>query len=304
MKKTLILAAVFITGLGFAPHVLAAGFTALAPITGLTDTTGAVNSQDLANFFNNLYKYLVGLAGILAVIEIIWGGLEISTKDSVSKKSDGRERIIQALLGLVLVLSPYLVFYIINPSILNLSLNLPPINLAIPGVVDTKPPITGGCTPTPNSSPYLETAVCTNLTFATDYSCKQTMLQLYTPACTLIDANNICQQTPYKVYCTGKTLTLTYYQPYSTGGSRVLVGSLVVIPSDQAAETEFKNGCAGAGGVFTSELTASAKFLTLGGNIAPSLFTSCSGYQGITYDPTKYGGVVCLGQNLSCNAPS
>jgi hypothetical protein len=106
------------------------GFTALAPISGLTDqsVTSVVNSNSLATFFNNLYKYLIGLAAILAVIEIIWGGLEISTKDSISKQSDGKNRIRQAIWGLVLILSPVIVFSIINPSILNLSLNLPPLD--------------------------------------------------------------------------------------------------------------------------------------------------------------------------------
>ncbi|MDB5244828.1 MAG: hypothetical protein JWN18_698 [Parcubacteria group bacterium] len=101
------------------------GFTALAPIPGLTDqsNTAVVNSTSLANFLNNLYKYLIGLAAVIAIIEIIWGGLEISTKDSVSKQSDGKNRIYQAVLGLILVLLPALVFSIINPSILNLSIN-------------------------------------------------------------------------------------------------------------------------------------------------------------------------------------
>ena len=82
----------------------------------------------LATFFNNLYKYLIGLAAALAVIMIIWGGLEYSTQDSISKKSDGKQRIYDAIFGLVLVLSPVLVFSIINPSILNLSLNLKPLD--------------------------------------------------------------------------------------------------------------------------------------------------------------------------------
>ena len=105
------------------------GFTALAPIPGLTDANSAVaNSASLAVFFNNLYKYLIGLAAALAVIEIIWGGIEISTKDSVPLKMKGKERIYGAVFGLVLVLSPVVVFSIINPSILNLSVNLPPLN--------------------------------------------------------------------------------------------------------------------------------------------------------------------------------
>lgn len=126
MKKTIVVSIACLV-LGFAPHVFAQGFVPLAPIPGLTQGVTA-NSAGLATFFNNLYKYIIGLAAILAVIEIIWGGLEYSTQDSVSKKSDGKERIYQAIFGLVLVLSPVLVFSIINPSILNLSLNLPKLD--------------------------------------------------------------------------------------------------------------------------------------------------------------------------------
>lgn len=121
------------------------GFTALAPIPGLTDpsSTSVVNQGSFANFFNNLYKYLIGLAAVLAVIMIIWGGLEISTKDSVSKQSDGKARIYNAIFGLVLVLSPVLVFSIINPSILNLSINLPKLDTTS----RTVSPVSTGMTP-------------------------------------------------------------------------------------------------------------------------------------------------------------
>lgn len=103
-------------------------FVPLAPIPGLT--TGAVaTSAGTANFLKNLYVYLIGLAAVLAVVEIIWGGLEIATKDSVSKKSDGKKRIWQALMGLALVLSPALVFGIINPAILNMSVAMAPLNV-------------------------------------------------------------------------------------------------------------------------------------------------------------------------------
>jgi len=107
--------------------VLAQEFVPLAEIPGLTDPVTA-NAPGFAIFFNNLYKYLIGLSAVLAVIMIIWGGLEYSTQDSISKKSDGKERIYAAIFGLVLVLSPVLVFSIINPAILNLSLNLEPVD--------------------------------------------------------------------------------------------------------------------------------------------------------------------------------
>lgn len=110
---------------GFAPHAFAQGFVPLAPIPDLTQGVVA-NSAGLASFFNNLYKYLIGLAAALAVIMIIWHGIEIAlNKEDVSKLMDSKGKIYNAIFGLVLVLSPVLVFSIINPSILNLSLNLP-----------------------------------------------------------------------------------------------------------------------------------------------------------------------------------
>lgn len=104
------------------------GFVPLAPISNLTTGAG-VNSPDLANFFNALYKYLIGASAVLAIIMIMWGGMEISTQDSIGAHSEGRERITQAILGLVIVLSPVLVFTIINPAILNLSIGLKPLDI-------------------------------------------------------------------------------------------------------------------------------------------------------------------------------
>lgn len=144
MKKILLISIIFLfLGSGLTPLALAAtdapaqlspkesGFVPIAPIPGLTEG-GAATSGNLAEFFNNLYKYLIGLAAVLAIVEIIWGGLEYATQDIPGAKKEGKEKIQQAILGLILVLSPALVFSIINPSILDLSLNLPPLKLTVP----------------------------------------------------------------------------------------------------------------------------------------------------------------------------
>lgn len=125
--------------------VSAQGFVPLAEIPGLTQGVTA-NTEGLANFFNNLYKFAIGMASVLAVIMIIWGGLQYATQDIPGAKNEGKERILQAILGLVLVLSPALVFSLINPSILNLSVNLPPL--------DTK---SGGAAPAPAPAPRPQT---------------------------------------------------------------------------------------------------------------------------------------------------
>ncbi len=126
MTKMIWTSVIFLT-LGYASHAFAQGFVPIAPIPGLTDG-GAANSNNFADFFNNLYKYLIGIAAVIAVIQITWSGIDIAmNRDNVSTMLDEKGKIYNAVLGLVLVLSPALVFAIINPNILKLSLNLPPI---------------------------------------------------------------------------------------------------------------------------------------------------------------------------------
>lgn len=152
MRKTFLVVSA-LSCLAVASTAFAQGFVPLAPIPGLTDETSAtavLNSKSFATFFNYLYKYAIGLSAVLAVIMIIWGGLEISTQDSVSSHAAGKERIQQAILGLVLVLSPALVFSIINPSILNLSLSLGRLDLKCNG---------GSCAINPATTPYIQNSV-------------------------------------------------------------------------------------------------------------------------------------------------
>ena len=89
-------------------------FVPLASVPGLTDTP----TNNLSAFFNNLYKFCIGAAAVLAILEITLGGFKVMSGDSVTAHSAGRDQIVGAILGLVLVLSPFLVFSIINPSIL------------------------------------------------------------------------------------------------------------------------------------------------------------------------------------------
>ena len=253
MKKFFFIASGFIF-LGMIPHVLAAqNFIPLAGIPGLTQNV-PVSSAGLATFFNNLYKYLIGLAAILAVIEIIWGGIEYSTQDSISKKSDGKKRITQAILGLVLVLSPVIVFSIINPSILNLSLNLPPIKpvgqaTSTPsGTAATQQtaPVTGCKTVTSGS--YIETAICSSQNSASAYDCKNG-LKLTVPLCKTYTSTTppVCADTSVSVYCNGKTLELAVYNATYFFG---LIGgwSSTITPRDAQAESAYASGCTADGG--------------------------------------------------------
>ena len=252
MKKILIIA-ITLLFVGLVPHVFAEtqGFTALAPIPNLTDANSAVaNSSSLANFFNNLYKYLIGLAAVLTVIVIIYEGIKIATnKENVSSLMDSKSRIWQAIIGLALVLSPVLVFSIINPSILNLSLNLPVLDTATrtgngggtptqtPTVVDAN-----GCTV--HEGEFLETAVCpTNI--ASDYNCKNG-LNPTIQACKTFNAQGKENCAVVSIYC-GLTVTVTYYHAtYHLVGK--VGGDGTVVPRDAIAQNTFSSGCSDDGG--------------------------------------------------------
>lgn len=107
-----------------------ANTTGFVPLAGIPNLTSGVTATQtgLQSFLRNLYFYLIGLAAIIAVFQIVRGGIMIAmNKDSISNQLSGKGHITQALLGLVLILAPALVFSIINPAILNLSVSLPPL---------------------------------------------------------------------------------------------------------------------------------------------------------------------------------
>lgn len=85
---------------------------------GITDPTA-----NLGNFLSAAFNFLLAVAAALSVIMIVWGGVEIMLSESVFKKEDGKEKIKNAIYGLLLALFSWLILYIINPDILNFKLN-------------------------------------------------------------------------------------------------------------------------------------------------------------------------------------
>ncbi|HQT82804.1 MAG TPA: pilin, partial [Candidatus Paceibacterota bacterium] len=282
------------------------GFTALAPIPGLTDqsSTAVVNSTTLANFFNNLYKYLIGFAATLAVIMIIWGGLEISTKDSVSKQTDGKERIYNAIFGLVLVLSPVLVFSIINPAILNLSLDLPALHTSpstgttsgsANGTAASQTPTTdtaSGCSVI-GTAGIFKTASCPTQTAVTSFNCNDSSLSQIIPSCksSLDPITHACLDKTITVYCAGGTSPAFAYYIYSGETT----SATTITPRDQAAANQFTATCTADGGV-PSGPARTILGLT---NVPCTTDMNIPPINVATYG--KNGTVSCVTSKLTCN---
>ena len=82
------------------------------------------NTTNLGLFLGSVFNWGIALAVVLALIMIIYGGIEMMTTDSWEKHTAGQERIWGALKGLGLALVSWLLIYVINPNLVLLNGNL------------------------------------------------------------------------------------------------------------------------------------------------------------------------------------
>jgi hypothetical protein len=78
-----------------------------------------VDVSNLSTYIKSLFDFLIAVAVALAVIMIIIGGFEYMTTDSWKGKSDGINKIKDALWGLALALLAYLILWTINPCLVD-----------------------------------------------------------------------------------------------------------------------------------------------------------------------------------------
>lgn len=95
-------------------------FTALTQIPQINNIATADN---FSTFINTLYKICIGVGAVLAVLMIMYAGvLFMTSSGSVQGNEKAKKYISNAIFGLVLILTPTIVFGIINPSILNINI--------------------------------------------------------------------------------------------------------------------------------------------------------------------------------------
>jgi len=94
-------------------------YQALEPNAFGTELT---NTTSLGGFLAQAFSLGLALAAALAVIMIVWGGVEYMLSESFISKGDGKKKIMDALTGLLLALVSWLILFTINPEILNFKL--------------------------------------------------------------------------------------------------------------------------------------------------------------------------------------
>lgn len=97
------------------------GFVPLTNLPGLSQT---ISSDTLPDLLNQIYRLCIGAAAVIAVLQIMRAGAYFMfNKGSVAHNEKAKSLIQNSVLGLLLVLSPAIVFGIINRDILNLKLD-------------------------------------------------------------------------------------------------------------------------------------------------------------------------------------
>jgi len=89
------------------------------PLEGDVFESFVTNDGTLASFLIGAFQFGLALAAALAVVMIVWGGVEIMLSESLFKKEDGKKKIWDAVWGLLLALVSWLILYTINPNILD-----------------------------------------------------------------------------------------------------------------------------------------------------------------------------------------
>lgn len=99
----------------------------LAPLPGENgQLISDVNPEDgLGTYLNLMIKIFIGLCAVLSVVMIVVGGLEYMTSELSHSKEAGKEKIRDAIFGLLIALGAYALLYTINPDLLKSDITVP-----------------------------------------------------------------------------------------------------------------------------------------------------------------------------------
>jgi len=113
--------------LGLGAGVIALGILPDSSLAGivyepLVSIPGVDNAaSNFTTYINQLYFLSISIGALLAVIMIIIGGVKWMLTDVVTQKSDAKNDIKGALLGLLLIISAFLILNTINPQLTTLT---------------------------------------------------------------------------------------------------------------------------------------------------------------------------------------
>jgi hypothetical protein len=96
------------------------GFVPLAPAPSGTRLGNLYDATSFADFINKLFNAALAVGAIAAVMRLAFAGYLYMTTDAFGQKSHAKSVIGDVILGLLLLLSIWLILRQINPQLLNL----------------------------------------------------------------------------------------------------------------------------------------------------------------------------------------
>jgi hypothetical protein len=105
---------------------LAGGSSGFVPLVGIP---GLGNQPTFDSYIDALYALAISVAALIAVIQLVIGGAQYMMDDLITSKSAAKERIKNALIGLLIIIAAALILTTINSNLTNLDINAPVINV-------------------------------------------------------------------------------------------------------------------------------------------------------------------------------
>ena len=107
---------------------MAGGSQGFVPLVGIPGLDSA-NTPTFDDYIDALYALAISVAALIAVIQIVIGGAEYMMSDLFTKKASAKERIKNALIGLLIIIAAALILTTINSDLTRLDINAPAIDV-------------------------------------------------------------------------------------------------------------------------------------------------------------------------------
>jgi DNA repair protein RadC len=111
-------------------------YTLLEPlpcVSGVGNCTEGTMQTEISfqDYVGYVFKFSIALAVFLAIVVIIYAGFEYMLSEALPAKLDAKGRIKKAITGLLLVFASYLILRIIDPRLVQIYTEIPPVNFKV-----------------------------------------------------------------------------------------------------------------------------------------------------------------------------
>lgn len=123
-KIQFVLVACFLFFVSFSTSFSAVEYKMLEKLPYINPNGEAVS---LTTYLSGAFKLAFGVAILLAVFQLSFGGFKYLTEESFTGKTNARGKINNAIFGLVLIFVSYLLLNFINPDLVNIQFEIPKV---------------------------------------------------------------------------------------------------------------------------------------------------------------------------------